>query len=421
MAAIPASERPEGPQVASITPRRVTVYKDRSAYVGDQREPRPTDANLTRGIYNGFMSPATRRHIRRSVGTWIRSVWAYRTQLKARWDPGKPYPVFITLTLPSPQVHDDRVINRKCLQPFILYLKRHHGITHYFWRAEAQENGNVHYHVLTDRYIDARDLQVAWNRCVNVLGYEDRYYEGSGKVSPPSTDIHRMTDTVKDRETGELRTVDPVEYLLDYVTDVAHLSDVKQGGTGDQEGAKVLRGSYRRSDGTVFEYIARPVMGRIWGMSDQVRQVREPRAECTPQVWGSLNRAAKAGQLRLVALDHAALFFGDVHSVISRARGWLGDLVNSYYLHTFNWLYPGEAPTYWRQRNKDHPAPELWIDTRNRRLSTTPPPGSRDGLEYAEADEPLLITDLRRQLIGPHCTPPRAERLLAIAAKYWLD
>lgn len=421
MAAIPAALRPPPPQVASITPKRVTVYTDRSAYAGDHTSPRQTDANLTRGIYNGYMSPATRRHIRRSVGTWIRSIWLYRSQLKRRWDPGKPYPVLITLTLPSPQVHDDRVINRQCLQPFILYLKRHHGITHYFWRAEAQINGNVHYHILTDRYIDARDLQLAWNRAVNVLGYEDRYYEASGKVDPPSTDVHRMTDKVKDPITGELRSVDPVEYLIDYLTDVAHVSDVQGGAPSDQDGRRVLRGRYRRSDGVVIEYEARPVEGRIWGMSDQVRQVREPRAECTPAIWGSLQRAAKAGSLRLFAMDHATLFFGDVHAVIGRSRGWLGDLINSYYLHTFDWLYPGEAPLEWRSRNKGHPAPEMWIDTRRRMLSVIAPEGSTDGVEYAIADEPVLITDLRRQLRAECGSTDACEHLLAMAAKYWLS
>lgn len=420
VAALPEALRPQAPQIASITPRRITVYTDRSAYAADHREPRPTDANLTRGIYNGYMSPATKRHIRRSVGTWIRSIWYYRQQIKKRWDPGKPYPVFITLTLPSAQVHDDRVINRQCLQPFLQILRRNHGITHYFWRAEAQENGNVHYHILTDRYIRAEDIQADWNRVINRLGYEDRYYEASGKISPPTTDVHRMTDKIKDKHTGQLISVDPVEYLLDYVTDAAQLEEDQDPMMLGPEQPPKLIGSYRRSDGTVITYTARPVGGRLWGMSDPVREVREPRVECTPQIWGSLHRAADRGELRLCALDHATLFFGDVHATIKRSRGWLGELINSYYLQIFNYLYPGAIGEEWISRHTVHHAPSLWINARTRQLSTTAPDGVADGIEYQATSEPLLITDMRRQLIGPKCTPTQAERLLQLAIKYFI-
>lgn len=419
MASLPADLRPPPSQVASFTPRRITVYTDRSTQLRDQIEPRESDKNLTRGIYNGYISPATRRHIRRTVGTWIRSIWIYRQQIKMRYDPGKPYPVFITLTLPSAQIHDDREINRRCLQPFLATLKRVHGVTHYFWRAEAQANGNVHYHILTDRYIAARDLQASWNKAVNVLGYEDRYFEQSGKIDPPSTDVHRMTDQIRDPKTGKLRTVDPVEYLLDYVTDAAQPAEDQDPMMLGPERPRLLRGRYRNSEGRVIEYVARPVMGRVWGMSDPVRQIREPRAECTPQVWGSLKRAAEREELRMLPLDHATLFFGDVHRVIMRSRGWLGELINAYYLHTFRWLYPTAMPVDWILKHSTHEAPSLWIDTRERRLKEQPPPGIYVGaLEYEEGESPL-ITELRREFDPKKVTPAQRERLLILAREFY--
>ena len=348
-------------------------------------------------------------------------MWYYRQQLKRRYDPGKPYMVFITLTLPSAQVHDDRVINRQCLQPFLVGLKRHHGITHYFWRAEAQENGNVHYHILTDRYIDKRDLQLEWLRAINKLGYEDRYYEQSGKVDAPCTDVHRMTDQIRDKNTGEWRTVDPVEYLLDYVTDVATLEEDDDPMMLGPAKERKLHGRYRTSDGRVIEYTARPVAGRLWGMSDHVRQVREPRAECTAQVWGSLKRAEERGELRMHALDHATLYFGDIHRVIGRARGWMGELINLYYLHVFNWLYPNTAPEQWIKQHGTKDASRLWINTRARQLSEDVIPGTRDHLEYQPATESPLITDLRRQLVGPKCNPRLAEIMVGRAIKFYFD
>jgi len=354
------------------------------------------------------------------VGTWIRSIWTYRTQIKKRYDPGKPYPVFLTLTLPSEQVHDDREINRKCLQPFLATLKRVHGITHYFWRAEAQENGNVHYHILTDRYIAARDLQASWNRAINVLGYEDRYYERTGKVDPPSTDVHRMTDQIRDKRTGKMVTVDPVEYLLDYVTDSAKLEDDDDPLMFSDPKPRELRGSYRTSDGRLIEYRARPVQGRVWGMSDPVREIREPRAECTPQLWGSLKRAADRDELRMIAMDHATLFFGNIYGTIRRSRGWLAGLIDSYHLHVFRWLYPEAMPPSWIDLHGTFNAPELWISTRERKLTHAAPPGLHErAIEY-QGEELPAITELRRLLDPKKHTPAQRERLLILAREFYL-
>ena len=418
MSLLPRSEQVAPPQIATISPRRITVYTDRSAAQRDQILPRETDQNLTRGIYNGYISPATRRHIRRTVGTWIRSIWHYRTTIKKRWDPGKPYPIFLTLTLPSPQVHDDREINRKCLQPFLQQLKRQHGITHYFYRAEAQENGNLHYHILTDRYIDKGDLQIAWNKCLNVLGYEDRYYETTGQINPPSTDVHRMVDKIKDKKTGEWRSVDPIEYLLDYVTDCARLEEDDDPLMLQPAKPRILIGKYRQQDGTVITYTTRPISGRVWGMSDPVREVKEPRMECTPQIWGSLKKATERGELREVVLDHATLFFGPIHDTLRRSRGWLSKLIDLHHIHTFHYLYPTDLPPDWITYCQQLNTPDLWIDTRHRKLSSTPPPGAYDHMDYMPTEEDPQITDLRRALVGPKCTPNRAQRLIDLACKY---
>ena len=133
----------DNPVIGCIEWRRVTFYKERSPSPTKDKEPRTTDSNLTRGEFNGYMSPATKRKVRKVVSTWLRSIMLYRAHIKRRWDPGRAYPVFLTVTLPSEQVHRDAEITRKCFGPFIAELKRQHGIEHYFWRAESQENGRV--------------------------------------------------------------------------------------------------------------------------------------------------------------------------------------------------------------------------------------------------------------------------------------
>lgn len=82
---------------------------------------------------------------------------------------------FITLTLPSKQIHSDIEIKKKCLNQFLVELRKHYGVNNYLWKAELQQNENIHFHIVCDRYIDFQALRRRWNRIVNKLGYLDKY------------------------------------------------------------------------------------------------------------------------------------------------------------------------------------------------------------------------------------------------------
>jgi hypothetical protein len=45
----------------------------------------------------------------------------------------------------------------------------------YVWRLEFQGNGNVHYHLVTDTFIDYFFCLKVWNRIINKLGYVDEF------------------------------------------------------------------------------------------------------------------------------------------------------------------------------------------------------------------------------------------------------
>lgn len=114
---------------------------------------------------------------------------------------------FITLTLPSTQVHDDKEIINSCLNQFLVECKKHYQVNRYIWRAEKQKNGNIHFHLLVDTFIPWNELQNRWNRIINKLGYVDRFQEKNGNKRPNSTDIH-STRKVKDLK----------KYLAKYMT-----------------------------------------------------------------------------------------------------------------------------------------------------------------------------------------------------------
>jgi len=88
---------------------------------------------------------------------------------------------FITLTLPSKQIHTDNEIKEKCLNQFLVEVRKRYHVKNYIWRAELQKNGNIHFHIIVDKFIYWNELRDRWNRIINKLGYVDRYRENMKK------------------------------------------------------------------------------------------------------------------------------------------------------------------------------------------------------------------------------------------------
>lgn len=99
----------------------------------------------------------------------------------------------VTLTLPSSQIHTDREIHEQVFKMFIRAWKRKSPELLYIYKAEVQDNGNLHYHLTTNTYIHHRELRNMWNYYCEKLGYVSR----SGLDSPNSTDVHSLKSVKK--------------------------------------------------------------------------------------------------------------------------------------------------------------------------------------------------------------------------------
>jgi hypothetical protein len=78
---------------------------------------------------------------------------------------------FITLTLPSKQRTCTADVTSNLLNNFLTEIRQRTGMTNYVWRLEFQKNGNVHYHLVTDTYIDYFLMRKVWNRILALNGY----------------------------------------------------------------------------------------------------------------------------------------------------------------------------------------------------------------------------------------------------------
>ena len=252
------------------------------------------------GHYNGYMSPATARACKKYINCFLLGI-KYSGKKNT-------LPTFTTLTLPAKQKHDDNYIKREMFGRFMEAAKNKWKVEHYFWRAEPQKNGNIHFHVLTDKRISWRGIRNVWNYYCKKHGYIDDYrneqknwhqggfkprldlakpstdktgaklkgwsissqkkaYDRGVKTNwsdPNSTDIHRLK---KINNVGAYVT----KYMCKNANEVQVIADLNlklsKSSISDQEKLaieariKVLSSKYRKID------------GRIWGASDSLRNL----------------------------------------------------------------------------------------------------------------------------------------------------
>lgn len=170
----------------SIRPDCLCLY---SQYVGDVRHKRVqavTGSDVRKR--QSVMSNAAIKRLKNAINiltytATYKTVWVKASNSYFRYKIN-----FITLTLPSKQQHSDKDIN-KLLSMFLEnWSKRRKGLL-YVWKAEVQDNGNIHYHITSNAFYNYKRLREDWNRIVDKLGYVQRCRVDN----PNSTDVHSVS------------------------------------------------------------------------------------------------------------------------------------------------------------------------------------------------------------------------------------
>lgn len=120
------------------------------------------------------LSDASKRTLRNSCNSLV-----FLSKPRTEYSPQKK-PIynfraaFITLTLPAKQNHSD-VELKKCLDLFLQDLRRVYKVKNYVWRSELQDNGNIHFHILIDKYIYHKIIRNYWLKALRHTGYVQEY------------------------------------------------------------------------------------------------------------------------------------------------------------------------------------------------------------------------------------------------------
>lgn len=177
----------------SFNPNRVCLFNEVSIRKRDTNEYYPSNSKELKK--ESLKSPLNvKKSIKKKFHNYTISDNAYRTlKKKINWlyylsksrykktHNGKEIynfkMLFLTLTLPSKQVHNTAHITKEYLNQFITEMRKITKMQNFVWRLEFQSNGNVHYHIVTDTYIDFFTARKVWNRIINKGGYVDKYSE----------------------------------------------------------------------------------------------------------------------------------------------------------------------------------------------------------------------------------------------------
>lgn len=197
-------DEPE-PQQIKIKPNSLVIYTPRKKYsrreifehndnceniedhiIFQQKNEHPylkEERKQRRNITNGFLSDRAGNRLRTFIKFLLWSSGCFKIQGK-RMDLRMTGRIsFITLTLSSPQKHSDQVLKEKMLNQFITELKTKHLNLRYIWRAEKQENGNIHFHFLVNRFVHYEWCQGVWNRIQDKMGYIAPYQKKFSAMS----------------------------------------------------------------------------------------------------------------------------------------------------------------------------------------------------------------------------------------------
>jgi hypothetical protein len=139
--------------------------------------------------YTGKMSAAAQRRVSKKILCWYTGCEAYNKGYKIKLERDKKKLVFITLTLSSTQFTSDLEVKKQLLKPFTRYLREKKGCRNWLSKCERQKNGNIHFHLVIDRYIPKEDIREAWNSLQEKEGYLAEYQAKYGKLEAPSTEI----------------------------------------------------------------------------------------------------------------------------------------------------------------------------------------------------------------------------------------
>jgi len=287
------------PQALTITRSKLLITPITDDVNLTKRQEKNTSNLIRTNEYNGFLSQRTKVKLERTVEGFCHALEGLKQKNKKLYYSQKRMPTFVTLTLSYQQFSTDNEIKRKCLTPFLQHAIQKWGVVNYLWRAEPQENGRIHFHILFDKFIDWRKIRNVWNHMQNRLEYIDAFQQMFGHRDPNSTDVH------------SLRKVHNIAaYVCKYMS---------------------KRSGYRK------------IEGRIWGCSKDLHNFKAPRIQICSEIMQEIIQLKKLKKIFEKSYEYCSVLKISRHSISEIGKSRIQAIYNHYvhYFLTYKYLSYG--------------------------------------------------------------------------------
>jgi hypothetical protein len=233
---------------------------------------------------------------------------------------------FITLTLSSKQVHDDNTIKKELLNQFLIEAKRKWKVNNYIWRAEKQANGNLHFHILTDKFIPWTELRDTWNRIQNKLKYVEQYRNNMRAYFKDG--YRNRSNLIKHWSESDQRKAYQKGVSTDWAspnsTDIHSLQFVNK---IESYLAKYLKKQTQTGQ----------TIGRLWGCSTSLSNITGAKAEIDSYISSELETLKQQIKPHIYSTEHFSVIFVNIFSIIKCKLPYLTALMVTYLAHNFNY------------------------------------------------------------------------------------
>jgi len=237
---------------------------------------------------------------------------------------------FLTLTLPSKQNEPTIELNKKLINPFLTEIKQRTKMENYVFKLEFQNNGNAHWHFVTDTYLDYFLVLKIWNRLLKKHGYIKPYSEKMNKL--------KLSDYVKMRNKHS---------EVDYSTCVKAYAKGKRE-NWEQPNSVDLKSV--TSEGSISYYISKyfgkgfdikcacnendtPENSssiRLWFSSRSLSKLNSISNFCEAVTYDIFSIVSHAKEYRKFLTDYAVVILFEIKSMAGNARKWIEILLKDY-------------------------------------------------------------------------------------------
>lgn len=301
----------------SITPNRITRFKQQEFKPMETRVriPRETPSisnisleNLKKKRPINELSPNARKRLQRAVNWLVYLSEPRKEKVTQRKSVNNFRVAFITLHLPSQQKHPHGEIIQRSLNNFLTVIRKNHQVSNYVWRAELQQNGNLHFHILVDKVIHHKLIRQYWNQSIELLGYVSAYQEKFSKLTLQEyLQLRKVNDykSIKKAKKAYHKGIE-TNWSQPNSTDVHSLRNVKNAAAYV---SKYVTKSKPESPTTEYEESLKLLKGRLWFCSQSISRLKSVIINETVE---TLHKFRK-----LTELENVYCFEGDYFTFLS--------------------------------------------------------------------------------------------------------